>query len=94
MITLFARDTVDDYETYAEAFHAFLPMLKKAGVVASTVYQSTENPNDVTVAHQFKTLGEAKAFIDSTALKSARPGAGVHTPPTTWFTTAVISEQF
>jgi hypothetical protein len=89
MITLFERDTVEDYDTWAKAFADFGPTLKQKGVVASSVYRSVENPNDITVAHQFATLAEAKAFLGSHELKAARPGAGVETGPTVWFTEKV-----
>ena len=89
MITLFERDTVDDYDTWAKAFAAFGPTLKAKGVVASSVYRSVENPNDITVAHDFARLAEAKAFLGSRELDAARPGAGVETGPTVWFTEKV-----
>ncbi len=89
MITLFERDTVDDYDTWAKAFRAFAPTLKAKGVVASAVYRSVDDPNDITVAHQFGSLAAAKAFLGSHELKEARPGAGVETGPTVWFTEKV-----
>jgi hypothetical protein len=57
------------------------------GVVASLVYRSAEDPNDVTVIHEFSTLAEAKAFMDSSELKAARKRANVTTSPTCWYTT-------
>jgi len=89
MITLFERATVADYATWRDAFAAFAMVLKEKGVVASTVYQSVDDPNDITVAHEFATLEEAKAFVESQELKAARPGAGVSETPTVWFTTRV-----
>ena len=94
MITLFERDTVADYASWAKAFADFAPDLKAAGVVSSTVYQSVDNPNNITVAHDFTTLEEAKAFLASADLKAARPGAGVDTSPTVWFTTKVIAKVY
>ena len=47
MITLFERDTVDDYDTWAKAFADFGPTLKAKGAVASSVYRSVEDPNDM-----------------------------------------------
>ena len=60
MITLFERATVADYDTWRKAFADFAPTLKAKGVVASAVYQSVDDPNDITVAHQFATLAEAR----------------------------------
>jgi hypothetical protein len=89
MITLFERDTVSDFDTWQKAFKDFAPTLKAKGVVASAVYRSTDNPNDITVAHDFATLDEAKAFLGSRELHAARPGAGVEHSPTVWFTNRV-----
>jgi len=89
MITLFERATVADYATWRDAFAEFAPVLAKRGVVASTVYQSVDDPNDITVAHEFTTLEAAKAFLASQELKAARPSAGVTETPTVWFTVRV-----
>ena len=89
MITLFARHTVSDYQTWRKAFDAFGPTLKAAGVVGSLVYQSVDDPNDLTVAHEFSSLEDAQAFASGDALRKARPDAGVAGTPTVWFTTRV-----
>jgi Antibiotic biosynthesis monooxygenase len=89
MITLFERDTVSDFATWHKAFADFAPTLKQKGVIASAVYRSVDNPNDITVAHDFNTLAEAQAFIGSAELRRARPGAGVVNSPTIWFASKV-----
>ncbi len=94
MITLFERNTVADYATWAKAFADFAPDLKAAGAISSVVYQSADNPENITVALDFATLEEAKAFLASPELKAARPGAGVATSPTVWFTTRVIANTY
>jgi hypothetical protein len=50
---------------------------RKMGVVAQAVYQSVDNPNDVTVTHDFHSLEQAKTFAGSPALKSAMEKSGV-----------------
>lgn len=84
-ITLFERATVSDYAQWKQAFDAFVPELKAMGVVASAIYQSVDDPNDITVAHDFASRAEAQAFIDSDRLHAARPAAGVSAAPTIWF---------
>lgn len=51
--------------------------------------QSVDNPNDVTVTHDFKTADKAKAFASSAELKAAMEKAGVKGTPQIWITTAV-----
>jgi len=87
MISLFERATVNDFDAWHEVFIDFAPTLQAKGVVASSVYRSVEDPNDVTVIHEFSTLAEAKAFMDSSELKAARKRADVTTSPTFWYTT-------
>jgi len=50
-------------------------------------YQSVDNPNDVTVTHDFHSLEQAKAFAASPELKSAMEKSGVKGAPQIWYTT-------
>jgi len=84
---LFARHEVADYGAWRKAFDAFAPTQKKLGVVGTSVYQSADNANDVTVIHDFKTVAKAKAFAASPELKAAMEKAGVKSAPQVWITT-------
>jgi hypothetical protein len=53
------------------------------------VYQAADNPNDITVTHEFGSVEAAQAFAESAELKSAMQGAGVVGAPTIWFTNKV-----
>lgn len=86
-VHVFVRHEVADYATWRKAYDAFHATQKKLGVVAQAVYQSTDNPNDVTVTHTFHSLEKAKAFAASAELKSAMEKAGVKGPPQIWYTT-------
>ncbi|HEX3849138.1 MAG TPA: hypothetical protein VHV81_17285 [Steroidobacteraceae bacterium] len=57
-----------------------------AGPAAQAVYQSTDDPNDVTVIHDFHTLKEAKAFASSPKLKAAMDKSGVKGTVQIWYT--------
>ncbi len=58
---------------------------KAGGVTAEAVYQAADDPNDVTVTHEFPTLEAAKAFAGSADLRAAMHDAGVQGAPTIWF---------
>jgi hypothetical protein len=60
------------------------------GASYQAVYESTDDPNDVTVVHDFKSLEKAKAFAASAELKSAMQGAGVKGAPQIWITTRAM----
>ncbi|MBL0371444.1 cyclase [Rhizobium sp. KVB221] len=86
MTTLFVRHSVTDYRTWRKTYDAFSEMQKANGVTAEAVYQSTDDPNDVTVTHEFATLEAAKAFAKLDALAKAMQTGGVVGTPTVWFT--------
>ena len=89
MTTMFARHTVADYKAWRRAYDGFAPLQKAKGVTAQAVYQAADNPNDVTVTHDFATLEAAQSFVGSEELKRAMQSAGVVGAPTIWFTNKV-----
>jgi quinol monooxygenase YgiN len=86
MTIMFVRHTVSNYEVWRKAYDDFAPVQKAKGVSAQAVYQATENPNDITVTHEFASVEAAQAFLNSDELKKAMRGGGVVGAPTIWFT--------
>lgn len=87
MTTLFVRHEVADYAQWRQVYDAFAPTQASLGVQDQAVYQAIENPNDITVRHEFATLEAAQAFTGSSELRAAMHDAGVEGAPTIWFTT-------
>jgi len=85
-VRMFVRHEVADYATWRKAYDGFRAMQTKMGVIAQAVYQSTDDPNDVTVIHDFHSLEKAKAFAASPELKAAMEKAGVKGAQI-WYTT-------
>ncbi|MBB3457194.1 hypothetical protein FHT86_005512 [Rhizobium sp. BK313] len=86
MTTVFVRHPVSDYKTWRKVYDAFAPVQKANGVTAEAVYQAADNPNDVTVTHEFATLEAAQAFTKMEELRKAMQNGGVVGTPTVWFT--------
>ena len=86
-VRLFVRHEVNDYAAWRKAYNEFDKTRRKLGVTAQAVYSLADNPNDVTVTHDFKSLDKAKAFIASPELKTAMEKAGVKGAPQIWITT-------
>jgi hypothetical protein len=86
-VRMFVRHEVADFGTWRKAYEGFAPMQKKMGVIYKAVYQSTDDPNDVTVIHDFHSLDRAKAFAASAELKAAMEKSGVNGAPQIWYTT-------
>lgn len=86
-VRMFVRHDVTDYPAWRKVYDSFKPTQKKLGVTAQAVYRSIDNPNDITVIHDFATLEAAKAMVASPELKAAMETSGVAGAPTIWFTT-------
>lgn len=86
MTTLFVRHEVSDYATWRKVYDAFAPVQKANGVTAEAVYQAADNPNDITVTHEFATLEAAQAFGKLEGLRTAMREGGVLGAPTVWLT--------
>lgn len=87
MTTLFVRHQVADYSKWRSVYDGIAPIQKAMGVQDQSVYQAIDNPNDITVTHEFATLDAAQTWAGSPELRSAMHDAGVQGAPTVWFTT-------
>ena len=86
MATMFVRHTVSNYQTWRKVYDDLASVQKAKGVTAQAVYQAADNPNDITVTHEFATVEAAQTFAKSDELKEAMQNAGVVGAPTIWFT--------
>lgn len=89
MVTVFVRHDVADYDVWRKGYDAAEAMQKGGGVLAEAVYQSADDPNDITVTHDFATLEDARAFLSRADLKEAMETIGVVGAPTVWFANKV-----
>ena len=89
MVTLFVRHTVADYKAWRKGFDEFQPTGAGYGVKSAAVYQTADNPNDVTVTHDFDSVESARTFTQAKELASAMQKAGVIGAPTIWITNKV-----
>ncbi|MEA2979154.1 MAG: hypothetical protein QOF91_1864 [Alphaproteobacteria bacterium] len=89
-VRMYVRHEVTDYATWRKGYDAFNAERKKLGVTGAAVYRSVDNPNDVTVTHDFNSADKAKAFASSPRLKEVMEKAGVKGAPQIWFTTRAV----
>lgn len=59
---------------------------KLHGVFFQSVWQSTDNPNDVKVIHDFNTIEKAKFFFNSKEIKESMMKLGPKGTPQVWYT--------
>lgn len=89
MATLFVRHQVGDFAAWKSGYEKYDSLRKQHGVTSDGVYQSVDDPNDITVYHEFDTIEAARAFAGHEDLKNAMHELGVQGAPQIWFTNRV-----
>jgi hypothetical protein len=87
MIRLFIRHPVEDFATWKGVYDGFDEERREMGVQGHGVFQVVDDPDDVTVWHDFESLSVARDFTGSARLREVMSEAGVAGEPTVWFTT-------
>jgi len=83
MVRLYVRHKVTDYDAWRTVYDAFDRASR--GVRGDAVYQELDDPNDITVWHDFDDRAAAESFAASEDLKATMAEAGVQGAPTIWF---------
>ena len=76
MTRLFVRHNVADYKLWRKAYDDFDAERKALGVTGHAVFQSIDDPDDVTVWHDFSTPQSARDFASSSRLKEVMAKEG------------------
>ena len=85
MATMFVRHQVSDFARWKAAYDDFRPTQQRFDVLAEAVYRAPDNPNDVTVTHEFASVEAARAFGARDELRSTMETSGVIGQPSIWF---------
>jgi hypothetical protein len=85
MVRMFVRHNVQDYEAWRKAYDELDQQRRSMGVTGDAVFQSIDDPNDVTAWHDFDTAEAARAFVASEEVRDAMQRAGVQAEPQLWF---------
>src|SRR5205823_6143435 len=70
-VRMYVRHEVADYAAWRKVYDGLDATRRKLGVTGQAVYQSIDNPNDITVTHDFKSADKARAFGSSPDLMGA-----------------------
>jgi hypothetical protein len=89
MVRLFVRHKVGHYSKWRKAYDDFDSTRKAMGVLGSAVFQSVDDPKDVTVWHDFATKRKAKALASSSQLRAKMCEVGVRGVPQIWIATEI-----
>lgn len=89
MIRMVATHEVADYDTFIAGYDAedAAAIREAGGVEFDAVYRQTDNPNDLMIVHDFSSMDQAAAYVESPDLKAAMEALGVIEPPIITFYT-------
>ncbi|KPK02778.1 MAG: cyclase [Anaerolineae bacterium SG8_19] len=94
MATTFVKHPVNDYASWKRVYDNLAQYRKEHGVTGASVHRDPKDPNMIIVTHQFGSLSDAQAFVNSEDLKGAMQEAGVSGPPEIWVTEDVESTPY
>ena len=83
---VFVRHSVADYKAWRKVYDDFDAERSTMGVTGQAVFQSVDDPHDITVWHDFASADKAKSFAANPRLRDVMSNAGVQTAPQIWFT--------
>lgn len=85
MVRVFVRHRVEDCQAWRKVYDEFDQQRRSMGVKDDAVFQEINDPNDVTLWHDFDTPEAAEAFATSDELGDVMQRAGVDGEPEVWF---------
>ena len=75
------RHRVKDYDTWKAGFDDFAEQRRAGGETAYEIFRPQDDPDNLILHFEWDSLENARAFMDSAALKEAMERAGVLETP-------------
>jgi quinol monooxygenase YgiN len=94
MATLFVRHTVNDYARWKAGYDDFASVREEMGVTAASVHRDPDDPNTLMVVHEFATVDDMLAFVNSDELRDAMKNAGVVGQPVIWLSEDIEHTEY
>jgi len=91
MVHVIVRHKVADYSKWKQTFDAYLNHRMAAGETGFRVFQSIEDPRDVTVMTDWESTDRARRFMQSDDLRKTMESAGVVGSPDVNFVQDALS---
>jgi len=77
MVTTLLTHEVKNFLEWKKGFDAGEPLRQKAGVKISGVYNSVDNPNNITIIAEFQSPEAVQGFLRHPVLRESMEEAGV-----------------
>ena len=91
MVHVIVRHKVADYTKWKQAFDAYLNRRMASGETGFRVFQSIDDPRDVTVFTDWESSDSARRFMSSEDLRGTMRNAGVVGDPEVQFVQDVLN---
>jgi hypothetical protein len=85
IVIIIVQHKVRDYEQWKSVFDEHEATRRRYGATGHLLYQSAEDPNDLTIVNQFPSREQAEAFAADPSLKEAMERGGVISEPRVTF---------
>ncbi len=85
MATLYVHHKVKDYVAWRKVFDDLTSMRTGYGCTGHKVFQSANDPTEITILTEWKNLDQAKTYATSNDLKEGMKAAGVISQPDVMF---------
>jgi quinol monooxygenase YgiN len=85
MATLYVHHKVKDYVAWRKVFDDLTANRTKFGCTGHQVFQSPNDPNEITILTEWKNVEQAKNYGTSNDLKDGMEKAGVISQPDVFF---------
>lgn len=92
MVKVITYFKVEDFEKWKSVFLNSTSLGKSAGAISLQAFRAINDPKLVAVLSEWDTIEHAKAFSNSSALRSAQQQAGISTAPDA-YSLQLISRQ-
>ncbi len=89
MTQLLVKHAVRDFNLWKTVYDSLADLRDQHGFVSSRILRDADNPNQVVVIEEYRTLEGAKNFAQSTALRVAMGHGGVISTPDITFLESV-----
>jgi quinol monooxygenase YgiN len=86
MVHVLGRHKVEDFAKWKKVYDETVPYMKeKAALIKETVFQNSENPNEVFVLIECESREKAQEYLESDYLKEKMQQSGVAGKPDIYY---------
>ncbi len=90
MYRVFVRHTVKDFDAWHSGYRTYYDIQRDLNMVGDAVQHDVEDPNKLTVVHDFATMDDVNRYMSLPNLKELMEKVGLIGEPEIWVTEKVL----